>query len=123
MKFTYTGTREDTPFRPGIEYGEAEVIVMYVDAVIEEGKLEAAYYRQKGTLGLEKSIAQTEARGAPNDRVFKTNVDAAVASDEFDLQTLRASLAAARAKAKALRVVINAMYGTVYESEEVNDDN
>lgn len=122
--FVYTGTeqRSVNPFRPGTEYGEADIIVMYVDAVIEEGKAEESYYRQKAYVGLQKAIAQDDARNAPNERSAKAAVDSATAGDVSVLENLRADLAIARARAKCVRVVLNAMYGSVYEGEEQHDE-
>ena len=122
--FVYTGTEQHkvNPFRPGTEYGEADIIVMYVDAVIEEAKFEEMYYRQKGFLAVNKAIAQDDARNAPNERTAKAAVDSATAGDVSVLENLRADLAVARARAKCVRVVLNAMYGSVYEGEEQHDE-
>lgn len=122
--FVYTGTEQHkvNPFRPGTEYGEADIIVMYVDAVIEEGKAEESYYRQKAYVGLQRAIAQDDARNAPNERSAKAQVDLAISSPVSVLDELRADLAVARARAKCVRVVLNAMYGSVYEGEEQHDE-
>ena len=120
--FVYTGPQHAAnPFRPGTEYGEADIVVMFVDAVLAEAEAEEKYYRHKGNLAVTKAMAQDDARGAPNERSAKAAVDSATASDTFKLENLRADLAAARARAKCVRVVLNAMYGSVYEGEEQHD--
>ena len=124
MTFVYSGTETHkvNPFRPGAEYDEHAIVAMFVDAVIAEAKFEEMYYRQKGFLAVNKAIAQDDARNAPNERTAKAAVDSATAGDVSVLENLRADLAVARARAKCVRVVLTAMYGSVYEGEEQRDE-
>lgn len=118
MKFVYRGPKsKGVPFVPDIEIEETLLVNMAIVAMDELINAKANVASAKIELLNAKTVAQSDAEGSPNDRVFKARVDAAKLRQEVAVITATKQEDEARIRIRMIELAL----GVVFAGEEGDD--